>query len=395
NPVAANLMMAIFIAGGTISLVTMHKEEFPNIEPGIVTINIPYLGAAPAEVERAVCVRVEEAIEGVEGIDRMQSNAREGMCSVTIELVQTTDYTHWLNEIKSRVDGISTFPEETERPVVSLLNFRGQTITAAISGNTDETTLKLLAEQMRDDIAALDGISQVQVNYARPWEISIEVSERTLRRYNLTLDAVANAVRRSSLDMPGGSIKTEGGEVLLRTTGQAYRGHEFEDIGVMKRQDGTNLTLGEIANVRDEFEEGYLKAEFDGERAVTITVFRVGEEDTIQSANAVKEYIARKQHTLPDGINVTVWQDESIPLERRIGALTQSAYMGLALVLLILTLFLRFKVAMWVAAGIPIAILGALWMFPFAGINISSLTVLAFILVLRIVVDDAIVVGER
>lgn len=395
NPVAANLMMAIFIAGGTIALLTMHKEEFPNIEPGIVQVNVPYLGAAPSEVEQGVCIRIEEAIEGVEGIDRLRSTASEGMCSVTVELIQDTDYTHSLNEIKGRIDGISTFPEETERPMVSLMNFRGQTITVAVSGKTDEVTLKLLAEQIRDDIAALDGISQVRVNYARPWEISIEVSENTLRRYNLTLDQVAGAIRRSSLDMPGGSIKSAGGEILLRTTGQAYYGHEFENIVVMTRQDGTRLTLGQIANVRDAFEEDFLRAEFDGDRAVMITVYRVGEEDTIQSAQAVKDYIARKKVTLPDGIELTVWQDESIPLDRRISALTQSAFMGLALVLLILTLFLRFKVAMWVAAGIPIAILGAIWIFPFVGINISSLSVLAFILVLGIVVDDAIVVGER
>ena len=395
NPIAANLLMLIFVAGGALSLLSMHKEEFPNIEPGIVQVKVPYLGAAPEEVEEAVCIRIEEAVEGMDGMDRLYSVAREGMCVVSVELLADASINAALNDIKSKVDAISTFPAETEKPVVSSLQFRGQTIAIAISGQTDEATLKLLAEEIRDDISSLEGISQVAVNYARPWEISIEVSEQTLRQYNLTMTAIANAVRRSSLDLPGGSIKTRGGEILLRSKGQAYRGHEYEQIVVLTQPDGSNITLGDIAVVRDAFEEGFLRAKFDGERAVVVTIYRVGEEDTISSAEAVKRYIEAKRPYLPKGVDLTVWIDESEELERRIGALTRNAYAGLALVLLILTLFLRFKVAIWVAAGIPIAILGAIWAFPAAGINISSLTVLAFILVLGIVVDDAIVVGER
>ncbi|MCB1644369.1 MAG: efflux RND transporter permease subunit, partial [Pseudomonadales bacterium] len=395
NPVAANLMMFIFLVGGAFSLMTMHKEEFPNIQPGIVQVTVPYLGAAPEEVEQAVCVRIEEAIDGTDGMDKVRSTAAEGICIVTIELDTESDYSAVLNDIKSKVDGINTFPRETEKPSVAMMQFRGQTIVVALSGNTDEATLKRLAEGIRDDIADLDDVSQVSVNYVRPYEISIEVSENTLRQYGLTLSDVATAIQRSSLDLPGGSIKTDGGEVLLRSKGQAYRGEEFEDIVVLTRPDGTNLTVADIATVRDDFEEGFLSAKFNGERAAMITVYRVGEEDTITSSQAVKDYIERARTRLPAGLSLTVWIDESVSLGRRIEALTSNAWAGLALVLVILALFLRFKVAMWVAAGIPIAVLGALWMFPAVGINISSLTVLAFILVLGIVVDDAIVVGER
>jgi multidrug efflux pump subunit AcrB len=395
NPVAANLMMFIFLVGGAISLVTMHREEFPSIEPGVVSVTVPYLGAAPEEVEQAVCIRIEESVEGVQGIDRMQSFANEGACTVILELEPDADDGKVMNEIKSRVDGISTFPRETEKPIISALSFNGQTILVALSGETDEATLKQNANQIRDDISALDGISQVAVNYSRPYEISIEVSENTLRQYNLTLSSVANSIRSASLDLPGGSIKTAGGEILLRSKGQAYRGDEFRDIVVLTRPDGSNVTLDEIATINDGFEEGYLSATFNGEPAMIITVYRVGDEDTISSAQAVKDYIKRIEPSLPEGLNLTIWIDESVALNRRIEALTKNAYAGLALVLLILTLFLRFKVAMWVAAGIPIAVMGALWVFPLFGINISSLTVLAFILVLGIVVDDAIVVGER
>ena len=395
NPVAANLMMFIFLVGGLMSMFSMHKEEFPNIEPGVVQVRIPYLGAAPEEVEQAVCIRVEEAIEGVDGMDKVRSNASEGMCSVTIELNQESNYSAVLNEIKGKIDGISTFPKETEKPTISMMQFRGQTIVVALSGNTDEATLKRIAETMRGDISDLPDISQVAVNYVRPYEISIEISENTLRQYGLTLGSVASAIQRSSLDMPGGSIKTDGGEILLRSKGQAYSQKDFEDIVVLTRADGTNLTVADIATVHDDFQEGFLHATFNGEPAVMITVYRVGDEDTIRSSTAVKNYVKRIQPTLPEGLQMTVWIDESVSLGRRIEALTKNAWAGLVLVLIILTLFLRFKVAMWVAAGIPIAVMGALWIFPAAGINISSLTVLAFILVLGIVVDDAIVVGER
>ncbi len=289
NPVAANLLMLIFLASGTISLLSLHQEQFPNVEMDQVQIQVAYLGAAPVEVEAAVCIRIEEAVEGTEGLKRMSTVAAEGMCSVTIELEADVDSTYALNEIKGKVDAISTFPRETEKPVISRMAVRGRIITVALSGDADELSLKLLAETMRDDIAAMDGISQVTVSYARPYEISIEVPENTLRQYNLTLSAIADAIRRSSLDLPGGSIKTDGGEILLRSKGQAYWGFEYEDIVVVTRRDGTNVTLGEIANVRDEFQEGYLTATLDNERAVTISVFRIGEEDVVQAANKVKK----------------------------------------------------------------------------------------------------------
>ncbi len=395
NPVAANLMMLIFVVGGLISLASMHKEEFPTIDPGVIRVQVPYLGAAPEEVEQGVCIRIEEAIEGVDGMDRFFSISNEGMCTVMIEVLQNVDVTRVLNDVKGQVDAISTFPAETEKPVVSAILFRGQTISFALYGKTDETTLKIIAEEMRDEISALPGISQVSVNYVRPWEISIEVSEQILRQYNLTMSQVADAIRRSSLDLPGGSIKTQGGEILLRSKGQAYSGREFENIVIVTQRDGTNVTLGDIASVRDGFQEGFLKAKFDGEPAVSVSIYRIGKEDTLTSAATVKEYLARKQLSLPQGVKTAIWIDESVPLSRRIDRLTMNAYAGLVLVLVILALFLRFKVALWVAAGIPIAILGAIWVFPAAGLNISSLSILSFILVLGIVVDDAIVVGER
>jgi multidrug efflux pump subunit AcrB len=395
NPVASNLLMLILIAAGLLSLPNIHQEEFPNIEVDAVQVRVPYLGAAPEEVESGVCIRVEEAVEGSEGIDRISSSSAEGYCSVVIELVDGVDKNKVANDIKSKVDAIDSFPVETEKPVTAEVAIVATVMNIAISGHTDERTLKLVGQQLRNDLAALPGVSQVETTYTRPYEISINVSEQTLRRHGLTLAEVGQAIKQSSLDVPGGSLKTAGGEILVRTMGQSYRGQEFEDIVVLTRNDGTRVTVGDIARVEDGFAETDLAARFDGEPSVGIKVSRVGEEDILEIAQQVKDYLEKAKLEVPEGIELTIWQDESQDLVDRLEALTKNARSGLLLVLLVLTLFLRFRLAVWVAAGIPVAMLGTVAIFPLADISISTMSVMSFILVLGILVDDAIVIGER
>ncbi len=395
NSVAANLLMWILIVGGLLSILTVHKEQFPNIDPEVVSISVPYLGAAPEEVEKAVCARLEQALEGVTGIESMYSFAMEGNCMVQAALDMDSDTVLTVNEIKSRVDSISTFPGETERPRVSKFMLSGGVAAITISGHTDTRVLKELAYEVRDELVAIAGISQVDTAYLQADEIAIEVSEYALRKHGLSISQVADAVRRSSLDMPGGSIKTEGGEILLRTMGQAYAGAEFESIVVLTRPDGTRVTLGDVADVRDGFAEGVVYARFDGAPAVMVKVKRVGKEDINQMAEDIVSYVGRKNATLPEGIRLTVWRDESESLKVTFMTLVNSAMFGLVLVMILLTLFLRFRLALWVAAGIPIALSGVLATFPFFDLSISGMSVMAFILVLGILVDDAIVVGER
>ena len=395
NEVAANLLMAILLVGGLMTLPRLRQEQFPQIDLDMISITVPYRGGAPEEVEEGVCIRLEEALEGTEHVHKMSANASEGSCSMTLELDAGTDTAKALNDIKSKVDGINTFPVQTERPVVSLLTMRQKVMEIAVSGNTDERSIKTVSEQLREELAAINGVSQVDLSYVRPDEISIEVSEYTLRRYGLTLQQVANAVKRSSLDLPGGSIKTEGGEILVRTKGQAYRGTEFEDIIVLTRPDGTAVYLGEIASVVDGFEEGDLSVRFDGKPAAIVSVYRVGNEDTIEIADLVNDYLKTEQDFIPQGIDLKVWINEALDLQTRISRLMGTAGSGLILVLITLALPLQFRLAMWVAAGIPIALLGAILMFPVFDLTISTLVVMGFILVLGIVVDDAIVVGER
>lgn len=396
NPVAANLLMIVLLLAGAGAAVTVHQEQFPNIEPGAVVISVPYLGAAPEEAEDGVCTRIEEAIDGAEGIEDMQSTAREGNCNVTVLLYDNVNQISALNEIKSRVDAISTFPAETERAIVSKVTIASSAIQVALHGNTDEKTLKELGIKLRDEIVALDGISQVELSYVRPYEIAIEIPEYNLRRYGLSLSEVANIIKNSSLDMPGGTIYTDGGEVLVRALGQARVGAEFSDVVVLTNPNGTRVLLSDIANIRDDFAEGDLRARFDNQPAVMLKVWRVGKEDIIQMAADVTAFVERyKTSKLPEGLSLSVWSDESKEMTNRLDTVMGTALSGLVLVLVILALFLRFRLAMWVAAGIPIAMAGTLALFPLFDLSISTMSLMGFILVLGILVDDAIVVGER
>ncbi len=395
NPVAANLLMFILLIGGGLALYTVHQEEFPSMDIKTVNITVPYLGAAPEESEQGVCIRIEEALEGVDGIEKLFSTASEGACNVAAMLFEDTNQTEALNEIKSQVDGINTFPVETEKPIVSKLTITHDLMEIAVSGQTSERTLKELGQEIRDEIVAIDGVSTAALQFVRPYEISIEISEDTLRRYGITLQQVAQIIRNTSLDMPGGTIKSEGGEILLRAKGQAYWGEEFENIVVVTRTDGTNVLLSEIANIRDTFEEGDVVARFNGAPAVVVKVWRVGKEDAIAMAEDIASFVDRYRPSLPPGIDMQIWSNDAEDLQARLDTLSSMAIGGLGLVIVVLALFLKFRLAMWVAAGIPIAMLGTIAVFPYADISMSSMTVLAFILVLGILVDDAIVVGER
>ena len=395
NGVAANLMMIVILAAGLFTAFGLRREIFPEVSTDMVTISVVYPGASPEEVEEAINVRIEEKIQDIEGIETLTSTAAEGVGSVTVEIDEQRGTREILNDIKSRIDSIDTFPDEAEEPVIAEAVIRERVINIAISGMADERTLKRLAEQVRDELSAMPGITQVDLAGARPYEISIEVSEQDLLRHGITFDLVANAVRRSSLNLPGGSIETEGGEILLRTEGQAYRGEEFEELILITRPDGTRLRLGDVATIVDGFAETDQSLSFDGEPAILARVFRVGDQDATRIANTVKDYVESARHRMPEGISLTTWQDYSQILRSRLDLLVRNGRMGLILVFLVLALFLKLRLASWVALGIPISFLGAIALLPWFDISINLLSLFAFLLVLGIVVDDAIVVGEN
>ena len=395
NPVATNLVMWIFLVGGVISYLNLNQEEFPDIDFGMIQVSVAYLGATPEESESGVCLRIEEALEGAEDIERMTSTAREGGCDASLQLTSGADLNRALNDIKGKVDAITTFPNETEKPIVRAFSASGNVMTMALASDSDDRSLKAIAEEIRNDLIDLPAVSTVNIEYIRPFEISIEISEIVLRQYGLTLDQVSRAIDQASLDLPGGTIRTQSGEILLRTKGQVYSGDEYSDIVVQSYPDGTQLRLGDIATVKDGFEEGYLDASLNGTNAAIIDVLRVGEEDIVRAAREVRGWMNSADLDLPEGMSLQVITDSALATQDRITTVAKNAYTGLFLVLVVLALFLRFKLAIWVAAGIPIAIAGALSLFSTIDLTISSLTVMGLILVLGIIVDDAIVVGER
>ena len=394
NHVAANLLMCLIILGGMVTLPSMRMTTFIDIDLPYISITVPYLGAAPEEVEEGVCIRIEERLEGIEGIKHTYSNASEGMCSVSVELFEDADKSKALDEVKNRIDSIDTFPEETEKPITSAVVEVRNVLDLTITGPEDERTLKELAEQVRDDLTQLPGISQVEVKNMRPYEISIEVSEVSLRRHGLTFDEVARAVRTGSLDLPGGAIKTEAGEILLRTKGQAYKGDEYEKLVIRTRSDGTRLYLRDVATVVDGFADTDQLLRFNGKSAALIKVKRIGDEDVNHISGTVTNFLTELQPRLPQGVEVTIWNDESTMLKDRVDILLKSGRQGFLMVLILLAMFLRPKLSFWVSVGVPVAFLGGIFLVNALGHTINVITLFGFIMVLGILVDDAIVVGE-
>lgn len=395
NHVAANLLMIFLMLAGLMAAVSIKQELFPEVDLDMVSVGVVYLGASPEEVEESVCVRIEEAIEGIDGIKRITSSSVEGSGTVLAEVDTDADAEEVLDDIKQAVDQIITFPEQTERPVINLLESSEQAIDLVIHGSIDEKSLKVLADHVRDDLLADGMVTQAQLVGTRPYEISIEVSEQNLRRHGLSFDAVTAAVRRGSLDLPGGSVKTSAGEILVRTKGQRYTGDEFAGIVVLTRPDGTRLTLGEIATIHDGFEDVDTRTWFDGSPSAVVSVFRVADQGVLDVTGAVKDYVERIGPSLPAGVEIDIWSDRSDIYRGRMNLMLKNGAIGLVLVFFCLALFLQPRLAFWVSLGIPISFLGGFWLIPGFGASLNMISMFAFIVVLGLVVDDAIVVGEN
>ena len=394
NHVAANLLMGFAVLAGLAALTQIPVRVYPDLEVPLVTVTVPYLGAAPEEVESGVCIRVEEQLEGIVGIKEILSIADEGLCTVQVNLFFDADPTTVLAEVETQVNAIVTFPEETEKPIVRLVALANVVSEIAVTGPTDERALKELARQVRDDILRQSNITHASVANTRPYEISIELSQPALLRNRLTFDDVAAAVRKRSVDLPGGSIKTDQGELLLRTRGQAYWGPELENLVVTARDDGTRVLLKDVARVVDGFADTSQALRFNGKPAALIQVSRVGNQDLREISETVRRYVDQSAGRYPEGVELTLWNDESTLLTDRLGALVDSGVQGLLMVLVLLALFLRPHLALWVAAGIPIAFLGAIFLVYWFGYSIDAVSLVGFILALGMLVDDAVVVGE-
>ncbi len=396
NSVAANLLMVIIIAIGIYSAMTIKKQMFPDITLDVISVRVAYPGAAPQEVESGIIDKIEEVLEDVDGLEKVTSTAVEGSASVSIEVDSGYAVQEVLDEVKMRIDSISSFPEQIEKPTVYRQRINSDVIWIAIHGEADERGLKELAKDVRDELKLIDGVNKVDILGTRDYEVAIEVSEHRLQEFNLTFEQVVDAVRNSSIDLPGGSIKSDNGDILLRTKGQAYYGEDFDSIVLVTRPDGTRLTLKDIALVRDGFTEDANYSVFDGRPAVSIRVSAVGEDNVLKIAESVKEYVEKKKKDLPDSVGLDHWGDSSYYLNGRLDLMINNMLGGAILVLLVLALFLELKVAFWVMIGIPVCFLGAFALMPLEifDVSVNMISLFAFILVLGIVVDDAIIIGE-
>jgi len=395
NHVTANLLMGFLILSGLFSMMQTKKETFPEMSLDQIQIQVIYRGATPTEVEEAVCKRIEEHVRSIEGVKRVRSTASEGVGIVSVEMERGVDVDSVIDDVKSAVDRIDSFPQEIENPIITELTRRQQVIDVVLYGDINEKSLKVAAEQVRDNLQSSGVISQVELNGVRADEISIEVSESDLRRYGLSFDSISAAVKRASLDLPAGSVESQDGEILIRTQGLMRTGKEYEDIAVLTKTDGTTLKLGEIAKVRDTFEDNDLISRFNGKPAAVVQVFRTGNQSALEISAFIHTYVEEKRKILPHGIAIDFARDDARILRGRMDLLIRNAQLGLVLVFICLSFFLDLRLAFWVMMGIPISFLGAFVLMEPFDASINMLSLFAFIVALGIVVDDAIIVGEN
>jgi len=395
NPVMANVVMISILGAGLFYSRGMVRETYPAFSLDYIGIDVAYPGATPADVEQSITIKMEEAISGLTEFREISSSSYSGGCSIWLELPQGSDLERVMADVKDRIERITTLPEGAEDPVVSERLVRTEVITIAISGDAPERTLRSLARQVRSDLIGDADLSQVVLSGLRDPEISIEVSEEALQRYGLSFNDVLAAVSRGSVDLPAGTIRTRDEEITLRTLGQRRTAAEFEQLVVISAPDGTLVRLGQVARVRDSFEETVRRAWFDGRPGAMVHVFKTPAQDTSTIARKVRDYVATKRAELPSGIRMDYWADSSRDVDGRIDMLLENGLAGVVLVLVTLTLFLDLRLSIWVAAGIPVSFAGALVVLNATGQTLNMVSLLGLIMATGIIVDDAIVVAEN
>ncbi len=394
NPIAANLLMLMILISGIAGLPDLNKEFFPAVNSNVIEIYVPYRGAGPREVEENISVRIEDAIHDLDGIDKIRSTARQGVGITLVEVASEVDSQYLLNKIKNRVDALTTLPAESEKPQIKEVVYSEPVLRLTLSGDASETTLKQYGEKIRNEMASLPHVSKVELKSTRPYEVSVEISEQTLRRYGLQFDQVVNSIRNQSLNLPAGAIRAEAGSIKLQTRGQAYTEGDFEDVVILRNSDGVLVRLGDIATVINGFEQIDSETHYNGKPAVFFRVLSINNPDILKTSESVQKYVEESAYNLPDGLTLSIWTDASFSFKGRIKTLVSNGIGGLVLVFLVLMLFLRPLLAVWVCVGIAVSFLGTLWLLPYTGISLNMLSLFAFLLILGIVVDDAIVVSE-
>lgn len=394
NRVFANLILVLIFLAGGIATFSMIREDLPQISRDMITITVPYPGADPEEVEEGISRKIEEAIKGIEGIKQYTTQSSENVGLTMIEVKKNYDVADVLDRVRSKIGAISTFPVNAEKPIITEMLLRESVMLLYLSGDMSEHRLKEWAERIKDEIQQIPKISQVEIFGARDYEINIEVSEERLREYRLTFSQVTDAVRHSNMNLAGGTIHTQGEEIRIRTVGRRYTGEELSSIVVIARPEGEVITLDRLAFINDGFTEDPINATIEGEPSILLIIYKTPEEDELAISGAVRDFVEKKQQQIPKGANVKILYDNTDTTRSRIDLLVKNGIIGLCLVFLLLWIFLDIRLSFWVGMGIPVSIAGALAILWAMGGTINMISFFGLILVLGIVVDDAIVVGE-
>lgn len=395
NHVAANLLMLLFIIGGFLVAGRIKQEVYPSYELDIVNFSMSLPGATPEEVEEGILLPAEEAVRGLEVVKKIESTAEEGSGRMSVELIENSDPNRALQDIKNAIDRISSFPEESERPRVELAIRQRSTVTIAIAAEMDELTLHAFAERVRNDLLSHEEITQIEVYGIRNPEITIEVPTSQLRTLGLTLDDIARTVRAAARDVPGGEVRTDGGEILLRSAGRRFHASEYRDIPIVSGPSGTTLTLGDIATITDGFEDRDRVSTFNGKPGVTLWVHQTGNQKPLDIAQIIYDYVDRMNATMPDSVEMIVMWDRAREYRERLDLLLKNGVIGMALVLIVLGVFLTPKLAFWVGSAVPVCLLGGIMLLPAMDTTINMISLFAFIITLGILVDDAVIIGEE
>lgn len=396
NRVAANLLAVLMIVAGLVALQILNVRIFPKIELNAISITVPYPGATPNEVETSIIKPIEERLEGLEGVRRITGLAAKNIGSVIIDLEAGAEMDEMLDEVQTEIDRITVFPQEAEEAQVVEADFEELVAQIVIHGEVPTQKLKGIADRVREDIADLPNVSRVTIGGAPEYLIDVSVNEATLQAYGLSLTGIADAIARQSIDLSGGEIESESQRLLIRSVGERRAGEEFADVVIGSGATGTPVLLGDIAAIRDGLAETPIRAVYNGEPAMFISVFRVGEEKVLDIASDVRRYVDTSlDEALPAGVEATLWRDDATTLEDRITLLARNAAVGLLLVGLLLMAFLDLRIALWTAFGVGVSFIGAFTLMALFGVTINQLSLFGFILAIGIVVDDAIVVGEN
>lgn len=395
NHVTANLMMLVFIVGGLIFAMTVKKEVFPEFSLDMISVQISYPGASPAEVERGVLVAAEQAVQGIEGIKEMRGAASEGSASLTLELDEDANANQVYQDVQQAIDRVTTFPSDIERPQVSLADRQRDVMDLVIHGDLDDRTLRDIAMQIYDKLEAHPDITQLSASGVRDFEVAVEVHRDDLRRYGLSLPNVAQLIRNAAVDVPAGGVKSKSGEILVRVTERRDWAREFGDIVVVQSAGGGTVHLRDIATVRDALVDEPRNMLYNGERAVGIDVYRIGDQTPMSVSDAARAVLAEIDGTLPPGVHISIRDDDSLIFKERLSLLLKNGFIGLLLVFVVLGAFLELRLAFWVTLGIPTSFLGALLFLPALDLSVNMVSMFAFIIALGIVVDDAIIAGEN